>query len=261
MERRRPGRRLRNALIVGGLVLVVGAVLLVISFLEGDLPEAIPDVRHFARAALSRYGAMGSLALLYVEESGIPLPVPGDVYVAYLGNLAGGSVLKWIGAWLGIVAVVTGGATNLYYLSRVWGTRLVEHRLAAAIDLQPERLAAAEKWFARYGAIAIIFGRHVPGLRIPITVVAGISKVSYPMFAGSVAISSAAWAAVWLYLGGRFGGRIGHFFAHNAWTYAISVGAVVVVVAAFLVRGWLRVRAGDQRRRREAAAPPAPPGR
>ena len=246
--RRRPGRLLISL----GLVVAVAAALFAIAVLEGDLPADLTDVRVFARVALHRYGAAGSLALLYVEESGIPLPVPGDVYVAYLGRLASGDPLRWLGAWLGIITVVTGGASNLYLVSRRWGTVLLEHRLAALVDLDPERLASAERWFARYGAVAIIFGRHVPGLRIPVTLVAGVSRVSYPVFAASVAVSTAVWAAVWLYLGSRFGPELGRFFGHHAWTYALSVALIIGVVAAFVVRGWLRMRSGESRRRQRS---------
>src|SRR5438105_7434608 len=225
-------RRFPRAVPVAAIILFVALVLLVIAILEGDVPEDITGVRNFARAALDRFGAAGALALLYIEESGIPLPVPGDVYVAYLGRLAGGDVARWLAAWVGIIAVVVAGSTNLYWISRKLGNRLVEHRLAAVFHVEASQVAIAERRFARWGALAIIFGRHVPGLRVPITVAAGLARVSYPMFMGSVAISTAAWSAIWLYLGGRYGRTLGHFIGTHAWLYLVVVGVIVAVVAA-----------------------------
>jgi membrane-associated protein len=224
-----------------GAVLVLAAVLFVVGVLEGDFPEVLTDMRGLAQQLLGRFGVPGSFLLLYVEESGIPLPVPGDVYVAYLGRQTGGDLNNVIAAWLGIILVVVAGSSNLYWISRRWGSRLVRSRVAAFVHLDPERVGAAEKWFARRGMLAIIFGRHVPGLRVPITVAAGISRVPYPIFVPSVAISTAVWAGVWLFLGVRFGPSVGRFFSGNSWTLAL-VGVVVIgAVAVVAVRGWRRI--------------------
>jgi len=231
---------------------VVAIILLVVAIFEGDLPEDLTGVRDFARGALRRFGAGGALGLLYLEESGIPLPVPGDVYVAYLGRLANGDTLRWLGAFFGIIAVVTAGATNLYWISRRFGTRLVEHRLAAAFHIERRQIASAERRFARWGVLAVIFGRHIPGLRVPITVAAGLSRFSYPLFAGSVAISSAGWAALWLWLGSRYGPFLGHFFESHAWTYLVFVLLVSGLVAVALVRAW---RAAPPKTLPEASGP------
>jgi membrane-associated protein len=173
-----------------------------------------------------------------VEESGVPLPVPGDVYVAYLGNLAAGSVPALVAAWLGIIAVIVAGATNLYLLSRRWGHRLVTNRLGAVLHLDPDRVDRIEGWLARWGAVTIILGRHLPGFRIPITVMAGTFEVPYRVFALSVAVSTAVWAGIWLLLGRRFGRVIAHLFFQHRWFYLAAVGLVVLALAYVVVRAW-----------------------
>src|SRR6202022_4386530 len=158
----------------------LGLLLLGIAILEGDIPEAVASLGALVGGLLNRYGAPASLALLYVEESGVPIVIPGDVYVAYLGKLAAGSAPKLIGSWLGIIAVVLAGSSNLYWISRLWGRRLLgQPRVSALLRLDADRLAQAERWLARWGVLAIIFGRHVPGLRIPITLGAGTLKAPY----------------------------------------------------------------------------------
>ena len=237
----RRSRRLRRFAVPAGAVLVLATVLLVVGVLEGDFPEVLTDMRGLAQQLLGRFGVPGSFLLLYIEESGIPLPVPGDVYLAYLGRQTGGDLNNLIAAWLGIILVVVAGSSNLYWISRRWGSRLVRSRVAAFVHLDPERVAAAEKWFARRGMVAIIFGRHVPGLRVPITVAAGISRVPYPIFVPSVAISTAVWAGVWLFLGVRFGPSVGKFFSGNSWTLALAGVVVIGAVAVVAVRGWRRI--------------------
>jgi membrane-associated protein len=235
-----PERRRRAVLPIVGLALV----LLLIAFLEGDLSDTVADLGELIARVLKRYGVPASLVLLYVEESGLPIVIPGDVYVAYLGKLASGSAPKLIGSWLGIIAVVLGGSSNLYWASRVWGRRLLERpRVRALLGLDADRLAQAERWLGRWGALAIIFGRHVPGLRIPITIVAGTLEVRYTTFLASVAVSSAVWAAVGLWLGATFGRSIGSFLTGNRLLYILIVVAVVLVVAFAVIRIWRRSRA------------------
>jgi membrane protein DedA with SNARE-associated domain len=225
-------------------VLGVALVLLLLAFLEGDLPEELTDLGALVRTALTRYGAPVSLGLLYVEESGVPLPVPGDVYVAYLGHLSAGSWARLAASWVGCIAVVVAGSTNLYLVSRRWGSRLLEHRPAALLHLDPARLAQVEGWLARWGALAIVFGRHLPGFRIPITVMAGTFRVPYRVFAPSVAVSTAIWAGVWLLLGARFGSTVTSLLSTPHWA-SVAVAAVVVAVLAYvLVRAFRRPSRG-----------------
>src|SRR5205807_273204 len=132
---------------------------------------------------------------------GHPLPAPGDVFVMYVGVHIPRNIAAWLVAWLGLIFVVVLGATNLFFVSRRFGTRLVHSRFAEYVHLNPERLAKAEGWFKRYGVLAIIFGRHIPGFRVPITVASGIFNVPYRVFAPSVAVSTAIWAGVMLTLG------------------------------------------------------------
>jgi membrane protein DedA with SNARE-associated domain len=207
--------------------------------LEGDLAEQFVHLRKGLIAVVRHFGAPGSLGLLYMEESGIPLPMPGDVYIAYLGHLSAGSPVRLLGAWLATVAIVTAGSTNLYLISRRWGSRLLAHPLAAPLHLAPHRLEKAERWFARWGMLAMIFGRHIPGFRVPLTVVAATVRFPYRLFALAVAISTAIWSGVVLLLVLYYGPAVAHFVGRHSWVYA--VGTVIVLgIAGYIVYGWSR---------------------
>jgi membrane protein DedA with SNARE-associated domain len=194
---------------------------------EGNLTEGFVDLRDWFYWFFRNYGVPGSLGLLYVEESGLPLPVPGDVYVIYLGHLAQGSFLRLVENWLAIIAVVIAGSSNLYLISRRWGPRLIEHPLARLLHVDAERLETAKHWFDRWGVLAVIFGRHIPGFRVPITVVAGTLGFPYRLFVPSVAVSTAIWAGVFLLVGEKLGTAIARFTGRNPWIYA--VGTVILL--------------------------------
>jgi membrane protein DedA with SNARE-associated domain len=184
---------------------------------------------------LRQFGLMAAFALLYAEESGVPMPMPGDVFVMYVGHHAGHGLLTWLAAWTGLIAVVVLGASNLYWISQRWGRSIVEHRLAKVLHLTPARIDRAERWFARYGVWTLVFGRHIPGLRVPLTVAAAIFRVPYRVFIASVAISTAVWAGFFMMLGAVFGGRIGHLLQLHREGYVILPAAIVLAFGIYLL--------------------------
>jgi membrane protein DedA with SNARE-associated domain len=184
------------------------------------------------------WDAFRALALLYVEESGIPIFVPGDVLVIYAGHRAAGDPVALALAWLTAVLAVTLGASNLYLLARWLGRRLISGRLGLMLHVTPERLDRAETTFRRWGPWALIFGRHIPGGRIPITIAAGILEVPYPLFAVCVAVSSAVWAGAWLAAGVAFGDQVAALLDRYEFLGYAAFGVLVAATVIYFVVRW-----------------------
>jgi membrane protein DedA with SNARE-associated domain len=237
--------RRRRVVQIGLVVALTLTTIIVLAILEGDLPELFRfrGWKPFYKA----HGYLFGIALLYIEESGIPLPAPGDVFVMFVGAHVPRNLLAWVGAWLGLISTVVLGATNLFFISRRFGRRLVESRVADFVHLTPERLEKAEVWFARYGVLAIIFGRHIPGFRVPITVAAGILHVRWTVFAASVAVSTAIWAGIFLVVGITYGSRFENFLRLHSSLYFVWGGIIVLLIAGHFVRRRInRMRAKSQ---------------
>ena len=227
---------------IGVAVLAVLAAAIALALLYGDLPEFLHPVGRQLREFMRHSQFLPGFALLYIEESGIPLPAPGDVFVMYVGVHVPRHFAAWIAAWLGLILAVVLGATNLYLISRKYGRRIATSSFAEYIHLSHERLESAERWFRRYGVLAIIFGRHIPGFRIPITVACGVFRIPYRVFAPSVAVSTAIWAGVVLIIGINFGPRLGDLLRAHAYLYFIWGAIVVGLVASIFIRQRLRGR-------------------
>ncbi|MHB8507655.1 MAG: DedA family protein [Candidatus Dormibacteria bacterium] len=181
-------------------------------------------------------GIMAAFGLLLLEESGVPLPVPGDVMVLYVGHQVARGQIAWGAALAGFVLVVVCGASILYTIARVGGPTLLA-RFSTFLHLNERSLRRAEIFFQKRGALAIIFGRHVPGLRIPITLAAGVFKVPYPLFAASVAISTTIWAGLFLTLGALLGDRAMALLRPHRGVYlALGLGVGGMVIAMLLFR-------------------------
>jgi len=232
----RSGRVLQAA----AAVLVVVAGLIVLALLYGDLPEIWRFGGRMVRDIYRNNAYLPGFGALYLEESGVPLPAPGDVFVMYVGIHVPHNLVAWIAAWLGLIVAVLLGATNLYFLSRKYGRRLVESSAAEYVHLSHARLVRAERWFRRYGVLAIIFGRHIPGFRIPITVAAGVFQIPYRVFAPSVAVSTAIWAGVVLIIGINLGPHLANLLAAHAFLYFVWGALVLGLVLSIFIRQQLR---------------------
>ena len=229
--------------VVGGVALLLGVMaamaLLVVQDAAGRTPEADVTIRQ----VLTQHSYLPGFALIYIEESGVPLFIAGDAFLLYVGHRLPDHFPLFFAAWLSFTLAVTLGATNLYFLARRYGRRLVEHRLAGWLHLTPARLDRAHLWFERWGPWALIFGRHLPGLRVPLTVAAGILMLPYRVFAISVAVSSSAWAATFLLLGALFGDSIERSIRGRPVLYGgVLAGALVVIGFVLFLRRTLRAR-------------------
>ena len=230
-------RRLLTAASAAGLLTLIA--LAATSELQMEPSGGWPDLRE----AITRFGYLGGFLLIYVEESGIPLFIPGDVFLVYVGHRLPADPWAWLAAWAGFVVAVVLGAMNLYLLSRRLGRRVLAHPLARFLHLTPERLARAESEFRRWGPWAVIAGRHLPGLRVPITVAAGVLGMNLRVFLASVAISSGIWAAVFLGLGIAYGESVARLL-HMPITYAFVPVALAGVAGLIFRRQLVRLIRG-----------------
>ena len=182
---------------------------------------------------LASKAVLAPLLLLFVEEAGIPLIVPGDMIIAYTGYKLTTNP-HGPGLWQAFIAAqiaAMAGSTLLFTISKRWGQGLVL-TLGKFVFLKEKHIRQAERLFSRYGILAIIIGRHIPGLRIPVTIFAGTSGVRYPTFIVSTFISTAVW--IWFYLSA--GKRIGAHFHTEVQKYiGISLAFIAAVTIAVLV--------------------------
>jgi membrane protein DedA with SNARE-associated domain len=150
--------------------------------------------------------------LLAIEESGIPLPVPGDTFVLLAGDQARHLGPHSLVVLAASIAAVFVGSSVLFCIVR-WGGRPLVERYGRYLQIQPARLAWLERSFARRGTTIMVVGRLIPGLRILTTVVAGLSAISYRRFALSVTLAGAIWATIWYLLGVVAGRQVTLFIA------------------------------------------------
>lgn len=138
--------------------------------------------------------------LVLIEEAGIPIPIPGDTLVMIAGLQPGRSLFYDAGV-IAVASLAVFIGSSILFAAMRHGGRPFLQRYGKYLHLHPDRLDRIERWFHKRGRVAIILGRLIPGLRIPTTVIAGLSGLPYRQYAQTCVIAAVIWSTVFFYLG------------------------------------------------------------
>lgn len=187
---------------------------------------------------MAHQGIYAPLLLLVIEEMGIPLPIPGDFVIAYSGYQIARGTISYPIAFLILLISILIGSSILFLVSARYGQALVL-KFGRYIHLNESSLKAVEKQFNRYGSWVIIFGRLLPWIRVPITVFAGISGISYKKFLVCTFISTMLWIPLYLYLGKNLGVQTIMVFRHHPGYSAMS-SLIFLLIIWLIFRGLVK---------------------
>jgi len=194
----------------------------------------INNLLHAIGTLIGQHQTAAIGVLIAVEEMGLPLPIPGDIFILYAGYLVATHRADYVPLALTVVVAATLGASGLYGLARRYGTAfLLKH--GHLIHLDAQRLKRIERPLRRYGPLVVVCGRFVPGLRIVLSALAGSLDIGYLGFAVSVALSSAVWAVALLEVGRRLGRRVEGMLTVSPTSIIPGVLLILVVVVVALV--------------------------
>ncbi len=212
------------------------------------------QLAHLLLRLYYRHEFLALFVLVLIEEAGIPLPVPGDTLVMLSASKPHQEAFyPFLVIAISSVAVFI-GSNILYFITRRGGRPLLD-KYGKYIHLNERRVARIEGWFRRHGPPAIIFGRLIPGLRIPTTVMAGLSNVPYKVYAPTDAVAAIVWSAVFYWAGAliyRQLDLIAGVFSGIA--DVLSIWVILGLLAAILLAGsstWHLQRRVRRRRRHQ----------
>jgi membrane protein DedA with SNARE-associated domain len=192
-------------------------------------------IREVSDTFLVQHGVLAAFVYLALEESGLPIPVPGDFLMLALGVRAReGSIVLW----QVIAAMEAGtivGSSLLYVLARRSGRGVVE-RYGPFIGIGPAQLDRAERQLERHGAIAVVLGRLVPGFRVLTAIACGIFRVPYRVFLPAMSVGSAMYIVGYTLLGYVAGPAVlGLFEALHLQLGLVGSGGPLLLILAGLI--------------------------
>ena len=128
------------------------------------------------------------------------MPIPGDVFIATVAALPNSNYFLVVAV---VMTATLTGSTILFTLARKIGNKLLI-KFGKYIKVTPQKVKKIEKWFEKYGGLAIVIGRLIPGLRIITPIVAGTFEVSYKTFWFYTTIAALIWANIYFLVGKFF---------------------------------------------------------
>ena len=142
--------------------------------------------------------------LMAIESSFIPFPSEVVVPPAAYKAAATGELNVWLVLFFSTLGAMIGAFVN-YGLALWLGKPLVykfaNSRLGHMCLLDEQKVVKAEQFFVRYGVVATLIGRLVPGVRQLISVPAGLARMNIAKFAIYTAVGAGLWNAVLVAMG------------------------------------------------------------
>lgn len=184
----------------------------------------------------------GLFGLLLVEESGIPMPFPGDWALIALGASSRGKD----GVWLPVVAIAVGAVTTggslLFTIARRAGPPLLK-RFGKRVGISEARRLRWEAWVHRRGTWALLIGRLIPGMRVLLTAASGALGMERRSYTLTVPLAAFIWSSVYFWIGWGMGESYERLAAVLPGWVGVAVGSAIAIgVIVFLVRKRLKGR-------------------
>jgi membrane-associated protein len=188
---------------------------------------------------LSGSGALLVLAIVLFAECGLLIGffLPGDTLLFAAGiSIATGRITTSLGAFLVVapVAAIVGNFMG-YWIGYRAGPVVFDRPNSRLF--RPEYVARAHAFFDRFGSWTIIFGRFVPIVRTVATVMAGVGRMRFSLYALYSVIGAVLWADGVLLLGHQLG-KIEFVRTHKGWIDYIVIGIVVIGLIPIAVHYW-----------------------
>jgi len=197
-------------------------------------------------------GDHGVYAVFVLMLAAAVVPAASELVMVYAGAVAGGTFASAhvvlfghridTPAWAYVTMAVTGVLANtigavIGWLIGDYGGRPLLERFGKWLHITPQRIARAERWFDRFGVLAVPLGMTTPVIRSFVAIPAGIARMPLSRFVPLALIgcipfcfglAGGGWA-----LGSSYG-RLHHDFNY----VSIAIGVLVVALIGYLI--WRR---------------------
>ena len=169
---------------------------------------------------VSVYGAPALFLLLMLGIVG--LPIPDETLLVFSGYLIFEGTLHPATTWIFAFAGSALGITLSYTIGRTLGMAAVT-RYGKYLHIDERKINKMHVFFEGYGHWALTLGYYIAGVRHFTAVVAGMSKLQFPVFALFAWGGAAIWVSTFLAIG---------YFLGDKWELAAEHAHVILTYVA-----------------------------
>jgi membrane-associated protein len=203
---------------------------------------------------LVTYGVVALAPILLVSAIGVPLP--GSLLVVAAGAFASGGQMSFPILLIAVIAATLAGNAIGYWLGHQGGEAATA-RWGRRFRISGANIARAQRLFARYGGLSVLFTRFpLSPLSAIVNFLAGAARYPIRSFALINMVGVTVWSSVYAGLGYAFGAN---WEAISNLLNNITQGLTLVVIIAILAILLIRHLSGRQSKREQAEAPAEAP--
>jgi len=191
-------------------------------------------------AYIIKYGYIAIFLLVFLQEIGVPNPVPNELVLLFSGYLTFVGKLDFIIVLITVIAADTLGSSLLYIVFYYCGQRVLQKwpRIipTSKLDSLTARVSHQDRW-------SIYVGRLIPFIRGYTAVAAGLLKIPPGIFLPAVLLSALTWSGGYVIAGKLLGHEYAHVVSNLGLGKAILAGFACLCIMGFLwprMRHWLK---------------------
>lgn len=183
-------------------------------------------------AFIVHHGYLAIFSLVFLQEIGVPNPVPNELVLLFSGYLAYAKVLSFPLVFLTIVAGDFIGTTLLYFVFYFFGAKLVKKapKWFPVKKIEDLKIKITEK-----GMWGIYLGRLIPYARGYVSVAAGLIGIPPKIFLINVILSAITWSGGYAIAGRLLGKQWNKVMGYvGAGNMALILVVLLVAILLFL---------------------------
>jgi membrane protein DedA with SNARE-associated domain len=172
------------------------------------------------------------VALLMAIQSAC-IPIPSEVIMPFAGYALASTQWQLI-----LLATVASLASNIGSIPAYWvgarGGRPMVERYGSFLLLSRHDLDRVDRFFTRFGSIAVLIGRMLPIIRTFIAFPAGVAKMNQVRFHVYTFIGSWPWCYALAYIGMKLGSKWDTDPRFKAVFQKFHLGVEAIILIAFV---------------------------
>lgn len=195
------------------------------------IDKIIAALAAFVIAVISKTGYLGVVALMAIESACIPLPseiiMPFAGYLVYTGQFS----LLWA-ATAGAIGCNIGSV--IAYEIGFYGGRPLIEKYGSYLLMNRHDLETADRFFQKFGALAVFIGRLLPVVRTFIALPAGVARMPRMRFHLYTFAGSWPWCFALAWIGMKMGERWHTDPRLSQWLHRLDLVVVLVLLVGVI---------------------------
>ena len=181
---------------------------------------------------ISKYGYLAIFVLIFLQETGVPNPVPNELVLMFSGYLIYSGILHFPLVLLAAVSADFIGTNILYVVFYFFGAYIIRHK-PRWIPISQKTINKLTVRMSEGGIWMIYLGRLTPFIRGYTSVTAGLLQLSPRVFLPVALISALTWSGVYVITGkllGPYWNSAAAHFNHIKYIMLIILLSIIVIV-------------------------------